>query len=160
MKNMTLMVGDIAPDFEFIDRDGSKKNFHHVKGPKFVYFYPKAFTPTCTKESCSIQNSYSDLKRKGIIEVFGISTDSKEKQEKFASKFGLEFLMVDDKKLNISRKYGVLIKKYLFFNLARRFTFLIDNENKIVTINNIGIKGNKTKYGIENYGKELLELNF
>ena len=155
---MSLQIGDIAPDFEFIDRDGTKKNFHSVEGPKLVYFYPKAFTPTCTKESCSIQESYSDLKKKGIVEVFGISTDSRDKQEKFASKYGLEFLMVDDKNLEISKSYGILIKKFVLFNISRRFTFLVDAENKIKTINNIGLKGDKTKYGIEKYGQELLEL--
>ena len=60
-----LQIGDSAPDFEFIDKDGSKKNFHSLKGNKIIFFFPKAFTPGCTRESCSIRDNYEDIKQNG-----------------------------------------------------------------------------------------------
>ena len=52
---MTLNVGDEAPDFDFVHSDNSLTNLHSLDGLKIIYFFPKAFTPGCTKESCSIK---------------------------------------------------------------------------------------------------------
>ncbi len=156
---MKLRIGDTAPDFEFIDKDGSKKNLHSVKGKKIIFFFPKAFTPGCTQESCSIRDNYEDLKQTGISEVFGVSTDSKEKQDEFIKAYDLNFILVEDKSKKISKDYGVLLNA-LVVNMSKRWTFVIDDENKIVSATNIGMGGKNTKYGLKNYGKELLELNF
>lgn len=156
---MKLQIGDTAPDFNFIDKDGTSKNFHSVKGKKVVFFFPKAFTPGCTQESCSIRDNYEDLKQNGIAEVFGISTDSKEKQDEFVKAYDLNFILVEDKSKKISKEYGVLLNA-LVINLSRRCTFVVDDENKIINATNIGMGGKNTKYGLKNYGKELLELNF
>ena len=155
---MKLEVGDIAPDFEFIDKDGQKKNFHSVNGNKIVFFFPKAFTPGCTKESCSIRDNYEDLRQSGISEIFGISTDSHDKQEKFAKEYNLNFVLVEDKSKKITKEYGALLKTFVF-NVSERYTFVVDGENKIIKATNIGLGGGNTKYGLKNYGKELLELN-
>ena len=45
-------------------------------------------------------------------------------------------------------------------NVSKRCTFVVNDENKIINATNIGLKGSNTKYGLKNYGKELLELNF
>ena len=154
---MKKQLGDIAPDFEFVDRNGNGKNFHSVPGKKIVFFFPKAFTPGCTMESCSIRDNYEDLKQNGISEIFGISTDSHEKQESFAEKYNLNFLLVEDQSRKISESYGVLLHA-IILNMSRRYTFVVDDENKIIKVSNIGMAGNNTKYGLKNYGKELLEL--
>ena len=156
---MKLQVGDSAPDFEFIDRDGTTKNFHSVKGTKLVFFFPKAFTPGCTSESCSIRDNYDDLKLKGVSEVFGVSTDSHKKQEEFAKEYNLNFILVEDTSKHISKDYGVLLNAVVL-NLSKRWTFVVNDENKIVSATNIGMGGGNTKYGLKEYGKELLELNF
>ena len=156
---MKLQIGDIAPDFEFVDKDGITKNLHSVKGKKIIFFFPKAFTEGCTRESCSIRDNYEDLKQNGISEVFGVSTDSKEKQDEFIKAYDLNFLLVEDKSKQISKNYGVLINA-LVINISKRFTFVVDNDNKIISATNIGMSGKNTKYGLKNYGKELLELNF
>lgn len=156
---MKLQIGDTAPDFDFIDKDGNTKNFHSIKGTKIVFFFPKAFTPGCTKESCSIRDNYEDLKNKGYSEIFGVSTDSHEKQMKFAKEYDLNFVLVDDKSKKISKEYGVLMSAVVI-NVSKRCTFIVDEENKIKEATNIGLSGGHTKYGLQNYGKELLELNF
>ncbi len=156
---MKLQIGDIAPDFEFTDKEGNKRNFHSVEGNKIIFFFPKAFTAGCTRESCSIRDNYKDIKQKGISEVFGVSTDDHEKQERFIKQYNLNFVLVEDKSKNISKDYGVLLHAVVI-NVAKRCTFVVDENNKIVEATNIGMTGSHTKYGLKNYGKELLELNF
>lgn len=154
---MTLNVGDSAPDFEFIDNSGSVVKLHELDGLKIVYFFPKAFTPGCTKESCSIRDTYDGLKEKGISEVIGISTDSYETQKKFQKKYNLPFPLIGDNKKVISKAYKVY-KNYLLTGFSKRVTYLIDSSNKIVSVKDLGLKGGNSDYGLNNYGKELLEI--
>src|SRR5229473_2783119 len=85
-----LAVGAPAPAVSSADQDGKTVNFKDVyaKGPTLVYFYPKADTPGCTKEACSIRDSWADLKAKGI-QVIGVSEDKVEAQKAFAQKYNL-----------------------------------------------------------------------
>ena len=155
-KQMTLNVGDSAPDFEFISDGGAVTKLHELDGIKIVYFFPKAFTPGCTKESCSIRDTYDDLKENGISEVIGISTDSYETQKKFQKKYNLPFPIISDNKKIISKAYKVY-KNYLLTGFSKRVTYLIDSNNKIVSVKDLGLKGGNSDYGLKNYGKELLE---
>lgn len=155
---MVLEKGAIAPDFTYVDQDGQSKQLHNVSGKKIVMFFPRAFTTTCTKEVCSVQASYPELKAKGITEVFGISTDSASKQAKFSSSYNLEFLMVDDKGGKIASAYGILFKKFLLLKLARRFTFIVNDDNVVEEVLRNGMKGQRSKYGMEKHGEEILEL--
>ncbi|MHC4440186.1 MAG: redoxin domain-containing protein, partial [Planctomycetota bacterium] len=52
-----LNIGDKAPAFSLLDQDGKKISFSDFKGKKLlVYFYPKADTPGCTKQACSVKD--------------------------------------------------------------------------------------------------------
>lgn len=157
---MALKKGDIAPNFNYKDTEGIEKKLHDLKAKKIVFFFPRAFTSTCTKEVCSIQESYEDLKQAGVSEVFGISTDSEKKQEKFMEEYGVKFLFVSDKKAKISNSYQLTRKKFAgFYKFSGRYTFLINEENVIVEVLNNGIKGQLSKYGnMEKHGIELLDI--
>ena len=157
---MALKKGNIAPNFKYINAEGTKKELHDIKGKKIVFFFPRAFTATCTKEVCSIQESYEDLKQGGISEVFGISTDSEEKQEKFMKEYGVKFVFVSDKKARISNSYQLTRKKFGgLYKFSGRYTFLINEENVIEEVLNNGIKGQLSKYGdMEKHGIELVDI--
>ncbi|OLS28650.1 MAG: putative peroxiredoxin bcp [Candidatus Heimdallarchaeota archaeon LC_2] len=59
---MALKKGDQAPNFTYKDKNGNQQEFHNLTGRKIVFFFPRAFTSTCTKEVCSIQESYDNTK--------------------------------------------------------------------------------------------------
>jgi peroxiredoxin Q/BCP len=155
---MVLSSGDPAPDFTYTDRDGRRKDFHQVTGKKIIFFYPKAFTAGCTAEACSIQDSYEDLKQGGITEVFGISLDNNSKQDEFKEQFGLEYILVSDDDGSISKAYGVYKKRLFLITYSSRFTFIVNEENRIIEVLENGLSGNKSKYGLDKHGQELLEL--
>lgn len=152
-----LNEGDIVPDFEFINRDGLSTNFHSVKGKKVVYFFPRAFTPGCTAQSCSIQASYPLLKEYGVSEVFGISLDSPQKQKKFAERYGLDYIFVSDQDRKISKAWGTY-KNRILFKYTTRDTFLVDAENKIEAILHNGLRGKSSKLGLKKQGQEIINL--
>src|SRR5258708_5748049 len=97
-----LAVGAAAPDVSGKDQDGKTVNFKEVyaKGPTLVYFYPKASTPGCTKQGCSIRDNWDALQKAGI-QVLGVSEDTVEAQKKFsdAEKFKHQLIADADGKV-------------------------------------------------------------
>jgi peroxiredoxin Q/BCP len=70
-----LSPGDKAPDFALQDQSGRTVKLSDYRGKKLlVYFYPKADTPGCTVQSCSVRDSIASLGKLGAAAV-GISPD-------------------------------------------------------------------------------------
>jgi peroxiredoxin Q/BCP len=79
-----LNVGDKAPGFKLTDQHGNTVKLSDFKGKKLlVYFYPKADTPGCTKQACSLRDENSLLAEQGMT-VIGISPDKPDRQKRSA----------------------------------------------------------------------------
>ena len=106
-----LAVGAAAPDVTALDQDGKPVIFKDVyaKGPTLVYFYPKADTPGCTKEGCSIRDSWEDLKKAGI-QVLGVSEDPADAQKAFADKYKFPHTLIADADGKVAAAFQVDMK--------------------------------------------------
>ena len=123
-----LAVGAAAPEISAVDQDGKTVNFKDVyaKGATLVYFYPKADTPGCTKEACSIRDSWADLQGKSI-QVLGVSGDKPDAQKKFADKFKLPHTLIADSDNAVAKAFGVPT----LLGISKRQSFLI-KDGKVV----------------------------
>ena len=119
-----LTVGAPAPAPTAINQDGAPINFAEVyaKGITLVYFYPKADTPGCTKQACSLRDSFANLTAEGI-QVIGVSKDTPEAQKKFQEKFNLPFPLVADTDGKVAQAFGVDLIPVA--GLTQRESFLI-----------------------------------
>ena len=122
---MALEIGDIMPNFKAKNQKGEEFDSSTVIGkkPAVIYFYPKDFTPGCTKEACNFRDSYQDFQDAGA-EVIGISGDSEQSHQKFAKKYQLPFILLSDASGKIRKKLGV--KKSLLGLIPGRETLVID----------------------------------
>jgi peroxiredoxin Q/BCP len=103
---VTLEPGDPAPPFALLDQHGNTVRLEDLRGRKvLVYFYPKADTPGCTVQSCSIRDHRKDLAGIGA-EVLGISPDLPEAQLAFDAKFGLGFPLLSDPDHAVAEAWG------------------------------------------------------
>ena len=75
-------------------------------GWTLVYFYPKADTPGCTKQACSLRDSYATLTEKKV-KVFGVSMDDVAAQKAFQEKYKLPFPLLADKEAKVADAFGV-----------------------------------------------------
>ena len=113
-----------APVVKSVDQEGKPVDFAEAykKGITLVYFYPKADTPGCTKQGCSLRDAYGDLTAKGV-QVFGVSVDQPEANKKFKEKFHLPFTLVSDPEGKVLEAFKV--SKIPVIGLATRQAFLI-----------------------------------
>lgn len=130
-----LKPGDKAPAFSLEDQDGKAVKLSDFKGKTvLLYFYPKAGTPGCTKQSCSVRDARKDLSRRGVV-VLGVSPDAPAAQKKFDGKYGLGFPLLADTEHAVAEAYGVWGKKSMYgktyFGIVRT-AFLIDAKGKVV----------------------------
>ena len=119
-----LAVGDAAPPWRLNDDTGHAAALADAKGEAWVVlaFYPKADTPGCTREVCSLRDALADLE--GLdARVYGISLDDVVAQRAFREGQGLTFPLLSDPDGSVARKYGVLPEGARF---AQRVTFVVD----------------------------------
>lgn len=103
-----LAVGSDAPKISAKNQDDETVDFTEVyaKGPTLVYFYPKADTPGCTAQACSLRDSFADLKGDNLT-VLGVSGDTPEAQKKFQEKYELPFELIADPDGKVAEAFGV-----------------------------------------------------
>jgi len=120
-------VGQAAPNFVGITDDDSELELNALKGNIVVlYFYPKAYTPGCTKEACSFRDNMIRLTGIGV-KVVGVSTDGVKRQAGFKAKHELSFPLIAD----VDKKIVELYDVKGIAGIAKRVTFLIDRESVI-----------------------------
>lgn len=127
---MSIQPGNEAPDFPLTTRDGRQTTLHGLLKEKVVvlYFYPRNDTPVCTREACHFRDDYQQFVDRGA-EVVGVSTDSAESDEAFASRHRLPFTLVSDEDGAVSAAYGV--ERAFFGLMPARVTFVIDQRGVV-----------------------------
>jgi peroxiredoxin Q/BCP len=111
---MALEIGKKAPDFTLPDQDGRPVKLSGLKGQRVVvFFYPKAMTPGCTRESCDFRDEIAAFKKKKVA-VLGVSKDTPAAQKKFQEKYDLPFPLLADPGLEVHKAWGVWGEKVMY----------------------------------------------
>jgi peroxiredoxin Q/BCP len=126
---MPVKVGETAPDFTLTSQSGSSVSLKDFQGKKSVvlYFYPKDDTPGCTAEACAFRDSYEIFSDAGA-EVIGISEDSPQSHQQFATKYNLPFTLLSDAGNKVRQLYGVPATLWV---LPGRVTYVIDQQGVV-----------------------------
>jgi thioredoxin-dependent peroxiredoxin len=120
-----LDLGATAPAIQGTNQDGKAVDLgaQYKKGYVLVYFYPKAGTPGCTAEACSLRDAFADLNKLNLT-VIGVSHDTVAEQKTFAVAQKLPFDLLADPKGDIYAAFGVP-------GLINRQSFLV-KDGKVV----------------------------
>ena len=126
--------GTTAPDFTLPDQEGEEVTLSELRGgPVVVYFYPRANTPGCTTQACSIRDHSADYAALGV-RVLGVSPDPVKRVKKFHDGQNLNFTLLADEDHAVCDAYGVWGEKSMYGKTywgAQRATFIIDGEGVI-----------------------------
>lgn len=128
-------IGDTVRDFTLPNQNNEMITLSSYKGKKvLIWFYPKASTPGCTAEGCSLRDAFTELSNKNVI-VIGISMDTVQRQQNFVTKKSFPYDLLADTQGLVVRDFGAWgAKKFLgkSYEGILRLSFLLDEEG-IVT---------------------------
>jgi peroxiredoxin Q/BCP len=124
-----LKEGTTAPDIDAELDDGTHFRLSEQKGAKNVvlYFYPRDFTPGCTREACAFRDNYADIEQYDTI-IVGVSTDSAESHKAFRERHNLPFPLIPDPEKRLVKSYDA---DGLFGITTARVTYVIDKQGVI-----------------------------
>ncbi len=144
-----MRTGDIAPDFTAPDQHGNSTKLSELlrRGPVVLFFYPKAFTPGCTAESCHFRDLGAEFAAVGAQRI-GVSADSVERQAEFDEAHDLGFPLLSDPDRSIAKLFGVKRPGPLF---NRRKTFVIDTDRTVLL-------ATASELSMEKHGEEALAV--
>lgn len=130
---MTLLIGDLAPDFTLPNQFGEDVTLSQFRGvkPVVLVFYPLSFSGICTGELCEIRDNFSKFES-SEVELLAISVDSKYVQKVFAEHEGYKFSVLADfwPHGQVAKDYGVFLEEH---GISNRATFVIDKDGVLVS---------------------------
>ena len=132
-----MKIGDKIPEILGTDQNGHEIKASDFVGKKLVlYTYPKANTPGCTAEACSLEAHKDELAAEGYM-IVGVSKDKTENQAKFAEKYSLSFPLIADTDTALLQQLGAWGEKKMYGKTTVgiiRTTFLVDEEGIVRAI--------------------------
>jgi len=144
-----ISVGDVAPDFTGTLADGRHLRLRDFLGRRHVvlYFFPRDFTPGCTREACRFRDRGAELAALDA-EVIGVSLDPPERHAAFAQAYALPYPLVSDGGARIAAAYGV--QRLGGWLPTRRVTFVIGKDGIVRRVI-------RSEFGIERHIQEAIE---
>ncbi|MBU6216365.1 MAG: peroxiredoxin [Acidobacteria bacterium] len=125
-----MQTGETVPDFTLPDQNGTPTSLESLlaSGPVVLFFYPRAMTTGCTKESCHFRDLAGEFAEVGAQRV-GISTDGVDRQSAFDEKHALGYPLLSDPGRTVARLFGVKRPGPL---MNKRATFVIGTDRRIL----------------------------
>ncbi len=131
---MQLQPGDAAPAFSRPDQDGNQVELAYFSGRPFVvFFYPKAFTPGCTTESCDFRDRHEGFVAAGY-DIIGVSPDPVGKLDRFRTEYALPFRLLSDEDHAMAEAFGAWGTKKNYgkeYEGIIRSTFVIGSDGAV-----------------------------
>jgi len=142
-------IGEKAPDFELpiatkdtIIFEGKKLSNFLGKGPVVLAFYPADWSGGCTKEVCTIRDSFSEFEKLGAA-VIGISGDYVFSHKEWARHHNLPFWLASDHLGKVSLQFASYNPEAGY---SKRTVYVLD-KGGVVRYKNLAFKaGNEEDY--------------
>ncbi len=133
MKSLVQLgfIGNKAPSCILKNEHGKLVSLDDFLGSFVVlYFYPKDMTAGCTLEAQEFRDHEYELSDLEAV-VLGVSTDSVNSHKNFAQALNLNFTLLSDPDMEVSKRYDVWRDKNVFGTKTQgieRTTFIIDKQ--------------------------------
>jgi peroxiredoxin len=135
------LTGLKLPWVELPATDGKHINLAELAGRTVIYIYPRTGVPGqplpdrwddipgargCTPQSCSFRDRFAELKRLGVVHLYGVSTQDTEYQSEAVDRLHLPFSILSDAELSLTRALGLPTFSVDGMTLLKRMVLVIE----------------------------------
>jgi peroxiredoxin len=136
------LTGTKLPDIALPATDGAQVSLAKLEGRSVVYIYPRTGRPGqplptgwngipgargCTPQSCSFRDHFAELKRLGVAQLFGLSTQTREYQREAAERLHLPFAILSDADFRLTNALVLPTFEVDGMRLIKRMAWVIDD---------------------------------
>jgi peroxiredoxin len=136
------LPGAKLPDLALPATDGQPVNLSKLKGRTVFYIYPRTGVPGvdalpgwddipgargCTPQSCGFRDHFGELKRLGVAQLYGLSTQNTAYQQEAATRLHLPFAILSDEKLAFTKALQLPTFTTSGMTLLKRMALVIDD---------------------------------
>ena len=136
------LAGAKLPDIALPATEGAPVNLSKLKGRTVVYVYPRTGVPGvdppdgwdqipgargCTPQSCSFRDHFGELKRLGVAQLYGLSTQDTAYQREAATRLHLPFAILSDEELTLTKALKLPSFSAAGMTLLKRMALVIDD---------------------------------
>jgi peroxiredoxin len=136
------LAGMKLPDVALPATDGPAVNLSTLKGRTVLYIYPRTGVPGvdppdgwdaipgargCTPQSCGFRDHYAELKRLGVAQLYGLSTQDTAYQKEAAERLHLPFPVLSDENLALAKALKLPTFAAADMTLLKRMALVIDD---------------------------------
>ena len=136
------LFGLRLPDLALTATDGAAVNLARLAGRTVVYVYPRTGRPGqalptgwdgipgargCTPQSCAFRDHFAELKRLGVAQLFGLSTQNSDYQREAVERLHLPFAILSDKDLKLARALRLPTFEVDGMTLIKRMAWVIND---------------------------------
>ena len=136
------LMGAKLPGIALPATDGAQVNLAGLQGRTVVYIYPRTGRPGqalptgwdgipgargCTPQSCSFRDHFAELKRLGVAQLFGLSTQDLDYQREAAERLHLPFAILSDADFRLTDALKLPTFEVDGMRLIKRMAWVIDD---------------------------------
>ena len=136
------LTGAKLPALALAATDGAQVDLSALAGRTVVYVYPRTGRPGqaspsgwdgipgargCTPQSCGFRDHFAELKRLGVAQLFGLSTQDTDYQREAVQRLHLPFAILSDADLKLTRALDLPTFTVDGMTLIRRMAWVIDD---------------------------------
>jgi peroxiredoxin len=136
------LAGRKLPTLGLPATDGSHVDLSKLAGRTVIYIYPRTGVPGqplpdgwdaipgargCTPQSCSFRDHFAELKRLGVAQLFGLSTQATAYQREAVERLRLPFPVLSDESLAFARALDLPTFSVTGMTLLKRMALVIDD---------------------------------
>jgi peroxiredoxin len=136
------LTGTRLPDLVLPATDGAQVNLARLGGRTVAYIYPRTGRPGqplpegwdgipgargCTPQSCGFRDHFADLKRLGVAQLFGLSTQTTDYQREAVERLHLPFAILSDAELQLTCALKLPTFEVAGMTLIKRMAWVIDD---------------------------------
>ena len=136
------LAGRRLPDVVLPATDGTAVNLAQLSRRAVIYVYPRTGEPGkappdgwdaipgargCTPQSCGFRDHFAELRRLGVSQLFGLSTQPTAYQREAVERLHLPFPILSDEELGLTRALALPTFEVAGMTLLKRMAWVVDD---------------------------------